>query len=107
MAILELPITSAPAQAFTTQLGDQKFYFELQFNSRSGVWTIDMLDDATREPIVIGLPILLGIDLLDAYNFPYGALVAVERGADGKEASASDLGARVSLFWVSPDEVIE
>lgn len=104
MAVVELPLTAAPAQAFTTQLGEKKFFVEVKLNSRNGVWTIDLLDDATREEIIIGLPILLGVDLLDAYNFPYGALIAIDKTGQGREAGEDDLGSRVGLFWVSPDE---
>lgn len=104
MAVLELPLSSFPAQSFTTQLGDKKFFFDVRFNSRSNTWTIDMLDDASREAVVIGLPIRLGVDLLDPYNFPYGALVATDRTGQGKEAGPDDLGSRVAVFWVSADE---
>lgn len=104
MAVVELPLSSAPAQSFTTQLGDKKFYIEVKFNSRNGVWTLDLYDDASREALLLGLPILLGVDLLDAYNLPYGGLIAIDRTGQGKDAGADDLGSRVALYWVSPDE---
>lgn len=104
MAIVELPLTSDAAQSFSVQLGDAKFYFEARYNSRNGVWALDMYDDATRSEIAIGLAILVGQDLLDPYNFPYGALVAIDRTGLGKDAGPDDLGSRVALFWVSPDE---
>ncbi len=102
--ILEFPLTSDPAQTLTIQLGDDKFYFEVNYNSRNGVWSLNMYDDATRDPIALGLAMVLGQDLLDPYNFPYGALVMQDKTGQHKEAQADDLGTRVALFWVSPDE---
>ena len=102
--IVELPLSSAPAQSFTTQLGDRKFYFEVRYNSRNGVWTLDMFDDASREAIFSGLAIVLGVDLLDPYNFDLGALIAQDKTGQGKDATADDLGSRVALYWVSNDE---
>lgn len=102
--ILELPLSSDPVQSFTCQLDDIKLYFEVKFNSRAGIWTIDIYDDATRDAILLGAPIVLGQDLFDPYNLPYGALVAQDKTGQGKDATADDLGSRVALYWVSADE---
>lgn len=104
--MIELPLTSDSAQAFTCQLGAQKFYFEITYNSRNGTWALSMADDATREPIITGAPIVLGADLLDPYNLPYGALVAQDKTGQGRDAGPDDLGDRVVLHWVAPDEVL-
>ena len=102
--ILELPLTSDPAQGFTCQLGDAKFYFETSYNSRSETWVLSLSDDATGTQIFTGVPLVIGVDLLDPYNLPYGALIAKDKTGQGLEAGADDLGSRVALYWVSPDE---
>lgn len=104
--ILELPLTADPAQTFTCQLGDIKYFIQVRFNSRSGVWTLDLLDDATRVLLLAGAPIVLGVDILEACNFGIGSLIAVDLSSTGLDATVEDLGTRVALFWVSPDEVL-
>lgn len=104
--IAELPLSNDAAQAFTCQLGEVKYYFEARINSRNGVWTLDMYDDATRAPIIQGMALVLGQDLLAPYNFGIGSLVVIDNSAQGKEAGEEDLGARVAVYWVSPDEVL-
>lgn len=105
--IIQIPLTADPAQNFTTQLGEIKYYFEVKFNSRNGVWTLDMYDDVTRAVIALGLPIVLGQDLLEPYNLGIGSLAALDLNATSTDAGADDLGTRVALFWTSPDETFE
>lgn len=104
--IVELPLTSDPSQSFTVQLGDVKYYVAARYNDRNGVWTLDLSDDATRQPIITGMAIVLGVDLLDAYNLGIGRLIAVDGSSMSEDATASDLGVRVALYWLSPDEVL-
>ncbi|HUH47843.1 MAG TPA: hypothetical protein VLZ54_11865, partial [Arenibacter sp.] len=63
--ILELPITSDSAQQFLTQLGNRKFSFEFKFNEVGSVWTMDIMDPLTNLPLLMGLPLLLGTELLN------------------------------------------
>lgn len=104
--ILELPLAADPAQSFTCQLGTVKYFFVVRYNSRNGVWTMDLSYDASREPIIVGVPIVLGVDLLGAYNFNIGSLIAVDTSGTARDATADDLGSRVLLYWVSADEVL-
>lgn len=102
--IVELPLTSDPAQRFTAQLGKTKYLFEVKFNSRSGVWTLDMAVAASKEQILTSIPIVLGVDLLWPYNLGIGRLIAGDTSSRGRDAAADDLGTRVKVFWYSTDE---
>lgn len=104
--IAELPLSSDPSQSFTCQLGAVKYYCEAKYNSRNGVWSLDLYDDAARSPILLGMAIVLGVDLLEPYNLGIGRLVAVDGNATDRDATADDLGTRVTLNWISPDEEI-
>lgn len=104
--ILELPLSSDPAQRFTTQLGDKKYDFDVKYNDRSGVWTMDMADNASKLSILSGVPLVLGQELLEPYNLAIGQMLVVDGTNQGKEAGPDDLGDRVKLYWISPDEVI-
>lgn len=102
--IVELPLSSDPAQSFTCQLDDVKYFIEARYNSRNGVWSLDLSDDATRVPILTGLALVLGVDLLEPYNLGIGRLIAIDTEGRGRDATADDLGTRVTVNWISPDE---
>jgi hypothetical protein len=104
MSVIRLPFTNDAYQSFTVQLDDFKFFIEAKFNSRSNVWTMNLYNDATREPHFVGVPLLLGVDLLDAYNFPFGAFVVIDDADQGREATSETLGDSVNVYWVSADE---
>jgi hypothetical protein len=103
--ILELPFSNHPAHTFVTQLGDQKYGFDVKFNDRSGVWTLDLSDDTTKEVLLQSVPLVLGCNLLGPYNFGMGAMLVVDTSNQGKDATADDLGERVKVYWFSEDEL--
>lgn len=102
--IVEIPLSSDPAQTFTVQLDRAKYIFSMKFNSRSGVWTLDMSLASTKAVILQSIPILLGVDLLYPYNLGIGRLIAGDTSSKGLDATADDLGTRVKLFWYSASE---
>jgi hypothetical protein len=104
--ILELPFSNDPAQTFVTQLGDKKYGFDVKFNDRSGVWTLDLSDDATKVPLLQSVPLVLGCDLLEAYNLGIGRILVLDTTNRGKDAAPADLGDRVKVYWFSTDEVL-
>jgi hypothetical protein len=103
--ILELPFSNDPAQVFTIQLGDAKFVFDSKYNDRSGVWTLDLYDAATKALIVASLPLVIGQDLLEPYNFDMGSILCVDTTGQGMDAGPDELGDRVKVYWFSADEV--
>ena len=105
--ILQLPLSSDPAQTFICQLDKDKYQFTVKYNSRSGVWAMDMVKlDGTI--LFIGIPILLGNDLLEPYNYGIGRLFVIDLSAQSRDATneTDDLGTRVIVAWFSKDEVI-
>lgn len=104
--IVELPFSSDPAQDFSIQLGDTKYRFETKYNERSGIWTLDLYDAATQALFVASVPMVIGQDLLEPYNFGIGSLLCVDTTGQGEDAEPDDLGDRIKVYWFSPDEVI-
>lgn len=102
--ILELPLSSDAAQIFTTQLGEAKYSFDVRYNDRSGVWTLDLYD-ASTVLIAASLPMVIGQDLLEPYNLGIGSLLCVDTTGQGLDAGPDDLGDRVKVYWFSHDEV--
>lgn len=103
--IMEIPVSSDPAQVFTTQLGDVKYVLDIRFNDRSGVWTLDLYDDVSKALIAASIPLVVGQDLLEPYNFGIGSLLCIDGSGQGSDAGPDDLGDRVKLYWFSADEV--
>ncbi len=104
--IAELPFSSDPAQKFTSQLGDAKYTIEAKYNDRSGVWTFDLYDGTSQQLMVASVPMVLGQDLLEPYNFGIGRIICIDTSKQGVEAGPNDLGVRVKVYWFSEDEVL-
>lgn len=103
--ILELPVTSDAAQTFVTQLGEVKYQFDVIYNDRSGVWTMTITEFVSQAIIISGLPIVLGQPLLEPYNFGIGEMIVSDTSESSRDAGPDDLGTRVKVYWLSPDEV--
>ena len=103
--MLEIPVSNDPAQVFTTQLGETKYVFDVKYNDRSGVWTLDLYDATTQALVAASLAMVIGHDLLEPYNFGIGRLFCFDMTNQGLDAGPNDLGDRVKLYWFSPDEV--
>src|ERR1019366_10409821 len=69
---LELPPSTDRPQSFTTQLGSAVYQFDLRWNDRSNVWTMDISDPVSGNPIVSGLAVVLGADPLKPYALGIG-----------------------------------
>lgn len=103
--IAEIPLESVPAQSFVTTLDEIAIRFTIKWNDRSGVWTMDLFDNVTNDPLLYSIPLVLGQDLLEAYNLNIGAIIMVDTANQGIDAGVNDLGYRVKMYWLSMDEL--
>lgn len=103
--ILELPLTPDPSQTFSIDIAGSKYRFDVKYNDRAGVWTFDLYLDETDAPILLGVPIVTGVEILEPYNLEIGQLLAVDQSSQALDATSEDLGTRVVLYWMSDDEV--
>jgi len=97
--IIQLPVVSTGAQEFTVQLGDRKFTLHLKYNDRSGVYSADLYNAQTKQLITAGIPVVMGQDLLEPYNFDMGRLIVIDSENSGIDAGPADLGSRVNVYW--------
>ena len=79
--MLIIPFNSTPFRTFTTTLNGAKYQFATNYNDRNGVWSFDLADGVTGNPLASGVPILLGCDLLAPYGLGIGSLYAVDLAA--------------------------
>lgn len=95
--ILELPLTGDFSQQFVTAINGQKYQFNIDLNTRSGLWTLSISTEF-GEPLIQGIPLVLGADFLSNNRFTDGLLYLVDytgRGLDPSQDNLTDFG----LVW--------
>lgn len=102
MALLELPITNEKYNyQFDIILDGKKYFFSFNYNIRVDSWFMDIAD-SNEVPIVQGLLLFLGLDLLDQYSderLPQGNLFIVNNKEDFVEATEENFGVDVKLYY--------
>jgi hypothetical protein len=102
MAYIELPVAEdTPYQSFSVKLEGSIYQVRLRYNSRAGHWALD-LADAVGAPLVSGIAIRLGVDLLVQYSgddFPPGKLFAMNWVDEFVEPDRDNFGTDVSLIY--------
>ncbi|NIF30563.1 hypothetical protein F3J29_00200 [Enterobacter sp. Cy-643] len=102
MSIAEIPL-SADNQVFTIQLAGRTLRMRLLYRDAAG-WILDILD-ADNQPVVNGIPLVAGADLLAPYNwlgFGGGLWVGCDNEAQDYP-SKTDLGHGSHLYFVTAD----
>ena len=100
MAAYEIPLT-AEAQRFAIQLAGVVYQMTLQWrNNAQGGWVLDIAD-ATGAPIVLGIALVTGADLLAQYGYlGLGGALYVLNSASGDDAPTfADLGTDTHLVF--------
>lgn len=101
---VKLPLTTDCPQSFTCQLGDTVYQFDLRWNDRSNVWTMDISNPFTQQSLATGVPLVLGGPLIRQYALGIGDFVTWDETGTGTEASLTSLGTTTNVYWISPDE---
>lgn len=63
----EIPLSPEP-QTFSIALAGTTYDFNVQWNVQNASWIID-ISDASGNPIVSGIPMVTGVDLLEQYAY--------------------------------------
>ncbi|MCT4707339.1 hypothetical protein MUA04_02165 [Enterobacteriaceae bacterium H11S18] len=102
MSIAEIPL-SADNQLFTLQLAGQQLRLRLIYRDVAG-WVLDILDPDDL-PIVSGIPLVPGVDLLAAYGSLgfSGGLWVVSDDETQEYPSKTNLGYGSHLYFVTTD----
>lgn len=98
MNYFEIPLSPIP-QVFAISLGGDDYRLTLQY--RDG-WILDVADDL-GQPLVSGIPLVTGLNLLGQYQhlgFAGGLRVTGAESPDDAPTSA-DLGRGAKLYWVA------
>lgn len=100
--VIEVPLTSEP-QDFSIQLGSITYNINLYWNDAStGGWTID-ISDSGDVPIVQGIPLVTGADLLAQYSYLgfQGRLVVYTDSDPDAVPTFTNLGEQSHLFFAT------
>lgn len=98
----EVPLSPEP-QRFTITLGGFDYRLTVQYRKAGGAgWMLDIAD-ATNQPLISGLPLVTGVDLLGQYrHLQLGGRLWVQ-GAENPDdvPTYGDLGIGSHVFWVT------
>ena len=100
----QIPLTTDPESTFRIKLENRQIDFRVIYNTRTERWTADISEAGVS--IVYGLTLVLGTEILRAYNLNLGALIMVDTENLHFEADTDSLGSRNLLIHYTQDEVV-
>lgn len=98
----EIPLTAEP-QSFSITLGGVEYRLTVLWrNADEAGWTVDIAD-SNGNPLVSGIPLVTGCDLLEPYpDLGFGGVLWVQTTADPDAVPTYDnLGTGSHLYWVA------
>ena len=99
-----IPLTSDYCQQQTVTLNGAAYDLTVKWNDLREVWTLDIADNATGEPLVYGAALVLGCNILAGFPVALGSMFCVDASAANLDAGPEDLDTRVALFYAAPGE---
>jgi len=102
-------VPSVSNYRFGTSLGDGTFVFDVHWNERAESYYLDVLTfDAVpiRTGMRLNLGRLVGVESADP-RMPDGEFIVADLSGEGAEATFSDMGERVVVFFYSREELEE
>jgi hypothetical protein len=103
-SIFKIPLQVGTPQKFTITLGQVDYQLTLQYrNVAEGGWILD-ISDTVGNPIVQGIPLVTGVDLLAQYrHLGFTGRLWVQTLSDPDAVPTFDnLGNDGLLYWVTP-----
>lgn len=101
-SIFKLPLVQGRPQRFTITLGGVVYQMVLTYrNATDGGWFLDIAN-ANGVPILSGIPLVTGADLLAQYAYlGFGGQLWVQTASDPDAVPTFDnLGGDAALYWV-------
>ncbi|MFA9439398.1 hypothetical protein ACDA63_07155 [Uliginosibacterium sp. sgz301328] len=102
MSTFEIPLTSQP-QRFTITLSGVDYIVTVRYrDAQYGGWVVDIAD-AQQNPMVSGIPLVTGIDLLAQYKYMGfgGRLWAQTTDDPDAVPTFANLGTGSRVYWVT------
>lgn len=103
MTPYEIPLTPGP-QSFAISLAGVTYNLRLAWNRAASCWMLDIADE-DRQPLVNGIPVITGADLLAQYGhlgFGGALIVQTDHAADAVP-TFDNLGVTGRIYFVVED----
>lgn len=102
MTPYEVPLSASPQKLLIDLLG-VTYSLTVRFNSASSLWYLDIAD-ALGNPILVGIPLVTGCDLLEQYAHLgiNGSLYAQTDGDLSAPPTSDNLGTSSHLYFAVP-----
>lgn len=101
--MIEIPLNANPEQLFSIVLSGETYDIRVALNSRLGVWTLSF--SQLGEPVLSGVSLVGGIDILNQYNIPVTNMYIVNLDQPELDPSRDNLGSVSRLFILTDEEV--
>lgn len=101
---LEIPLIPAP-QSFRVQLVGVFYSMSVRWNIPAGAWVLDIAD-VDDVPIVAGIPLITGADLLEQYEYLGIGGQLIVQSDDNVDAvpTYANLGSIGHLYFIPAEE---
>jgi hypothetical protein len=96
-----IPLEGSEAKEILIQLNGVKYRMLFQYNEIQQIWTVNIVRDNDKFILILGLPLVLGQELLEPYNFGAGQLLVVDLLEKGSEARFDSFPGQNLLLWES------
>lgn len=104
-----IPLQPARPQTFRVTLQSIEYTFKLTWNAVAQIWILDIYDAAGTTPIIQGIPLVTGTDLLGQFAYlpvaAHAVLMALSIGPGiplDQPPTFGNLGVDGQLIYVSP-----
>lgn len=99
----QFTVIDAADQQFGTILNDRRVTIRLRYNVTTDRWSMDLsIDD---QPVLHGQRIVLGVNLIGAYDFGIGVIFAIATMPGAVPDRNSLPAGIVRLYWASDAEL--
>lgn len=103
--MIRFPIIDAADQQFSQVVNNQRVTFRLRWNLTTGFWSMDIaIDDL---PVLAGLRVVLGIDIIAPYDLGIGRVFALAHKADAKPGRTELPSGDVRIYHATEEEIAE
>lgn len=102
---VEIPLTSDGSQKLSTVLNNITYQLEVSYNTRVGVWTMNISRDGNE--LVNGIVLVGGVDILRQFTLAIENLYVVNTTNPNQDADGNNLGTDVGVFLLTEEEISE
>lgn len=102
-----VPFTGRPQESMSITIAGRRLRLRARYANLTNIWTLDVFDNAGDGPVPIvqGVNIVMGADLLAPYLLGIGGLYAEPTADPMTDAGRGELGNRIRLIHYTQAEL--